>query len=1117
MAFFIRAMGRFAALACCCLSVVLGGHSIAWTQDAPLDLALINGQLAELDELDGLPEEDRIEASELLIEAREELTEALERTETVDGFVEAAANSIETSTQIRQNITILTEAQGPADIPETSIDLRNRVDTLQSDLALKNQRFVDLEDERTALAERASEIAEESAVSRATLDDLLEAQGTDGNAASVVDRARQTLLRARIFARRSGITDLQRELTSLPERQTINLARIALVEAEMATLDRELSIIQQRLSDVRMGQADAALTEAIDNRNAAADVSTSDQAIAEENIQLATALRDMADDALIIEQDVRTFSQQTLLIRQQAETVTRILATGRVTEEAGTLLRQLRSSLPNAQGLRNSIGETVEQRGSLQLNLILWQDRLRSTRQIDSSALIAGPDLEGAEPIDVDDLRRALSENLRSHRERLLISLIRSGQAQSDRLNEKEIRLSEALREAQTLRNTLDRRLLWLPSNVRPLTNWLGNVVSSVQWASSPAVRQDIWSDYTRSLRNMPLVPVSLGLFAMLLLVNRERLRTTVADLNGAVGKVARDKYLTTPSAVMACLALALPVPILLLSVFLPGIRSLSQSEIVGALALGGLALALIILIAFFIRTISEDAGVLATHFNWEKGALKTVRSVPSSFVIGLAIAVCLVVVSIASGRPDVEHGIGMVAFVIASVCIAALGYRAFEPGRGLVTQVITEGLSGSFVLLGLLALGMAPLAIGLLPIFGYFDTAVALQVRVLASAALLFLGAIIFGILRRDFLIAQRRLALRKAIERREQMAAERDEQDREDEGDDELPEPLSAVEDLEKQRQMISNQTRRFLLYVFAAGGLIGLFAVWATVLPALGVANDVVLWTGVDTIDGVQTARPITLWNLILFVVLLVAGFVAAYNIGGLLEVGPFQLLNLSPGSRYAIRTIISYCFVGAGIIAGFLQLGVDWSRLQWIIAALGVGLGFGLQEIVANFISGLIILFERPVRVGDTVNIGELEGDVTNISIRATTIRDFDNREVLLPNKSIITENVTNWTLRDSIVRIIIDIGVAYGSDIEKVRQILLRIAEEENDVLDTPEPRAFFMSHGDSSLDFELRVFISNPRKRFRVRDELNTAINSAFREASIEVPFPQRDLHIKQS
>jgi small-conductance mechanosensitive channel len=212
-----------------------------------------------------------------------------------------------------------------------------------------------------------------------------------------------------------------------------------------------------------------------------------------------------------------------------------------------------------------------------------------------------------------------------------------------------------------------------------------------------------------------------------------------------------------------------------------------------------------------------------------------------------------------------------------------------------------------------------------------------------------------------------------------------------------------------------------------------------------------------------------------------------------------------------------TILGYILVGTGGVVGLSLLGIDWSKLQWIVAALGVGLGFGLQEIVANFVSGIIILFERPIRVGDLVTIGDQTGTVTNISIRATTVTDFDNREVLLPNKSIITENVTNWTLNDAVTRVVIKIGVAYGSDVEQVRDLLMQELKNKKDILTQPAPQVFFLEHGDSSLNFEARVYVEKTEYRLPVTHAINSSFNRVLAEHNISIPFPQRDLHIISS
>jgi len=191
-----------------------------------------------------------------------------------------------------------------------------------------------------------------------------------------------------------------------------------------------------------------------------------------------------------------------------------------------------------------------------------------------------------------------------------------------------------------------------------------------------------------------------------------------------------------------------------------------------------------------------------------------------------------------------------------------------------------------------------------------------------------------------------------------------------------------------------------------------------------------------------------------------------------------------------------------------------LGVSWSHLQWMAAALSVGIGFGLQEIVANFVSGLIILFERPVRVGDTVTVGDTDGVVTKIRIRATTIRNWDRKELLVPNKEFVIGRLLNWSLSDPVTRIVLVVGVAYGSDVEQASAIMTRIAEANEHVLDEPPPVVTFDTFGDNALTLTLQAFVDSVDVRLSAISALNRAINQAFAEAGISIAFPQRDLHL---
>jgi len=190
-------------------------------------------------------------------------------------------------------------------------------------------------------------------------------------------------------------------------------------------------------------------------------------------------------------------------------------------------------------------------------------------------------------------------------------------------------------------------------------------------------------------------------------------------------------------------------------------------------------------------------------------------------------------------------------------------------------------------------------------------------------------------------------------------------------------------------------------------------------------------------------------------------------------------------------------------------------MDFSRVALFAGAFSVGIGFGLQNVVNNFVSGLILLFERPIQIGDMVEVGGLLGEVRRIGARSSTVRTVDGAEVIVPNSNLISEQVVNWTLSDRRRRIIVDVGVAYGSDPETVLGILRSVAEANSSVLDEPAPEALFQEFGDSALNFRLRAWIPRFEESFEINSRLCVAINDALRDAGIAIPFPQRDLHVR--
>jgi potassium efflux system protein len=231
-------------------------------------------------------------------------------------------------------------------------------------------------------------------------------------------------------------------------------------------------------------------------------------------------------------------------------------------------------------------------------------------------------------------------------------------------------------------------------------------------------------------------------------------------------------------------------------------------------------------------------------------------------------------------------------------------------------------------------------------------------------------------------------------------------------------------------------------------------------------------------------------------------------------GFLELWVLGRTSLDSGARYAVASLARYALIVLGTLIVLSFLSVPYEQLGWLLAAASVGLGFGLQEIVANFVSGIILLLERPVRVGDVVTIDDTTGVVSRIQMRATTVTNWDRKELVIPNKDLITQKLLNWSLTNVINRLTVEVGVAYGTDPDRVREILLRVVEAHPSVLKDPAPLISFETFGDSSLNFAVRVFLEKLDNRIAVTHQINTAIANAFRDAGIEIPFPQRDLHV---
>ncbi len=315
------------------------------------------------------------------------------------------------------------------------------------------------------------------------------------------------------------------------------------------------------------------------------------------------------------------------------------------------------------------------------------------------------------------------------------------------------------------------------------------------------------------------------------------------------------------------------------------------------------------------------------------------------------------------------------------------------------------------------------------------------------------------------------------------------------------------AAVED--GKSDLLRGRNRLALIVISIVAGLAMLW-VWDAVLEALSYLKSVPLWWA-ESGDGVEA---VTVADLFLFVIVLGGSLLAFWALPVIFGTRTLDLSMKGIGPRYATVTLVRYVVLIVGVLVAFSVLQVSWSNMQWLAAGLSVGLGFGLQESVANFVAGLMLLTEQQVRIGDVIAIGDKSGVVTRIQVRATTVKDFDGRELIIPNKDLVTTQVTNWTLTDTRRRVQVAVGAAYGSDPAVVEQLLLEAASKVPWVSAAPKPNVVFELFGVDAIHFRLYVWIESGSALFSTVDSLHKQIDRIFRENGVTIAFPQRDVHL---
>lgn len=791
-----------------------------------------------------------------------------------------------------------------------------------------------------------------------------------------------------------------------------------------------------------------------------------------------------------------------------------------LTTAMGILLRNQRSHLPDDTYYRQKRREAESEMARLQIGQLPLEDERKKVGDPAEQAelIVVGFGLTAG----TDDIQ-SMAFGLLTDRRKYLDDLLKDYDTCIKDLAEFDIHCRTLVDTTVEFRNYVDARVLWIRSAEVAGFNTPVAAMTGLRQIFNSIDLQQIGSATAIEARSSTAQLLFLFGAVILLLRTQSRFRRWITILSKSCPPKSGPGFVSTAGALGLTLLIASVWPGLM---WLLG-RSMATHSNDEFLIACGIALKTTAIVFWSIeafRQMCRSNGIAELHLRWP---VETVRSLHSRLV-GLLMAGLPFVFGVRFVESWNEgawlDSLGRMIFVMG-MCVLALSLRRIVRPRGPVFRTVLEenatGLMFRTRYVWSVAIVCAPLALAGLSIAGFQYTAEQLLIRVEATVWLFIALMAAFGFLMRKMHTARRKLAINQARQRR---AATVESLSNQEGSGEVMPDVSPERTDFSLLSSQVLKLTQIAACVLFAAGAWI----VWAEVLPALQIFDQVELWSTmtevaeeVEIAEGVTKSvlvsreSPISLGSLILACGLLGLFVVASRNLPGLLELSVLQHIPMDDGGRNAISTLSRYALFATGIALSANMIGIGWSSVQWLLAALTVGLGFGLQEIFANFVSGLIILFERPVRIGDIVTIDNVSGKVSRIQIRATTITDFDRKEYIVPNKEFVTGRVLNWTLSDKTNRIKIEVGVGYGQDTMLARALLVKVARDNPKVLIDPEPLATFEGFGDSCLMLSLRCFIPGLDDRLQVITDLHEAIDREFRKQDLEIAFPQRDIHIR--
>ncbi|QDU10684.1 mechanosensitive ion channel domain-containing protein [Gimesia aquarii] len=1088
----------------------------------------IQKKIEQLKETKGLSEEDQKKAANFYNQAIEDLKKTVELQEKEKIDEVDSKNAVQRLNDIKAKIESENKKSSPSythilNLPKLEQDL------VQAEADFEKSKQV-LADWDTEIASRANR--QKDALQRASqidekineIEKQLKVPVPADEPASVTD-ARKMELKTRLLLLKAEKPALKNELAKYDVEANIGYPRINQDYLKLlAKRDKDkIDAMKAQIKKLRNVESEMRVKEARQKVFATNPIL---QPLAAKNQKYAEEIQALNKKVEMVDQKYSQTSQLLEDLKKQFDQTKEKEKSVGLTGPIGLLLRNQQAALPVVESLKQSIENRSQLINEVHLKDYelndLW-DNFPTVEEKTTEILKRNPKLTTEDKIN---LQQVVEETLTKQKE-YLDTLIRSNKNYFEKLINLNVTENNLVKQSKAYSAYISERVFWIKSSAPVSLSELKQTSQSIRWLFSPSHWKQLIQQLKQDTYNNPVIYLTAFCCFVSLIYLAYNVRIQLRIMNKEIIRSNYRKFGMTARVAFLTLFIAIIWPGFIW--FLAWRIGSHPNAPVFVKAVDS-SLRQVAWLLFFwelIRQICRPLGLGESHFGWYKQTVSYVRR-NIRWVIPFSLPLLFITLLLHGKEVDRNHDLLERLFFVALLIVyTVFARRVFHPRSGLFQSILNYNEEVwydrvKFIIYFLTLL--VPCSLILLSLIGFYFTAMSLF-HLIFMTLWLFLIVIIFrALLLRWILIHHRQLSYQQNQQRLEALKKESLESSSET-----IVAGITTEEENPADLTKISAQIKKLINATMIVILLVGLLWIWGDTLPAFNRldTNEFKLWsTSIQTVeetkdvDGnitqktIDRLEPITYYDLGLALIFAIFAIVATKNLPGLLEFLILQRLPLDTPVKYAITSLARYFVALIGIFVVFSTIGLGWTKLQWLATALTFGLAFGLQEIFANFVSGLILLIERPIRVGDIITVDDVTGVVSRIRMRATTITNWDRKEYIVPNREFITGKILNWTLTDSVQRITITIGVAYGTDTNQASDLALKIVNEHPLILSEPAASITFESFGDSTLDLIIRAFLPDLENRLQVIHELHTSIHEQFNAAGIEIAFPQRDVHL---